>query len=173
MELRWSFVGELYCLSLKFKIQLRDQASLCKQHFATQTRTLAKQHPCTKKSHVLTTPYFSVRDKVGSESRARSRFFFLDILTRRPLIQPSSMAFSQPILRTLCSVLFFRSCGQALKVDLEAFIKGDSRGTRCIRNFVAKDTLVVVTATVDGTKGDGMILNMHVSSFGKAIGLGQ
>merc|ERR1712093_789393 len=85
-----------------------------------------------------------------------------DILTRRPLIQPSSMAFSQPILRTLCSVLFFLSCVQALKFDIEAFSKGDSRGTRCIRNFVAKDTLVVVTATVDGTKGDGMILNMHI-----------
>ncbi|KAL2071441.1 hypothetical protein VTL71DRAFT_12676 [Oculimacula yallundae] len=72
------------------------------------------------------------------------------------------MAFSQSILRTLCSAFFFLSCVQALKFDIEAFSKGDSRATRCIRNFVAKDTLVVVTATVDGSKGDGMVLNMHI-----------
>lgn len=73
------------------------------------------------------------------------------------------MAFSQPILRLLCSVLFFITAVQALKFDIEAYSRGDSKGRRCIRNFVAKDTLVVVTATVDGTKGDGMILDMHVS----------
>ena len=33
---------------------------------------------------------------------------------------------------------------------------------RCIRNFVAKDTLVLVTAIVDGQKGDGQQVNMHV-----------
>ncbi|OWP06133.1 hypothetical protein B2J93_8516 [Marssonina coronariae] len=65
-------------------------------------------------------------------------------------------------MRTLCGVLFFLSCVQALKFDIEAFVQGDPRGKRCIRNFVARDTLVVVTATVDGTKGDGMILNMHI-----------
>ena len=27
---------------------------------------------------------------------------------------------------------------------------------------MSRDTLVVVTATVDGYKGDGMIVNMHV-----------
>lgn len=61
--------------------------------------------------------------------------------------------------------MFFLTCVHALKFDIEAFSQGDSRGKRCIRNFVAKDTLVVVTATVDGTKGDGMILNMHVSGI--------
>jgi hypothetical protein len=35
---------------------------------------------------------------------------------------------------------------------------------RCIRNFVAKDQLVVVTATVSGNRGDGQTLNMHVRS---------
>ncbi|CZS88009.1 hypothetical protein WAI453_000401 [Rhynchosporium graminicola] len=72
------------------------------------------------------------------------------------------MTLSQPILRALWSVLFFLSSVQALKFDIEAFSKGDSRGTRCILNYVAKDTLVVVTATVDGTKGDGMVLDMHI-----------
>ncbi|TAQ90879.1 hypothetical protein B7494_g809 [Chlorociboria aeruginascens] len=40
--------------------------------------------------------------------------------------------------------------------------KGDKTAERCIMNFVAKDTLVVVTATVDGYKGDGMVVNMHI-----------
>ncbi|DAA76444.1 TPA_exp: Uncharacterized protein A8136_0758 [Trichophyton benhamiae CBS 112371] len=35
---------------------------------------------------------------------------------------------------------------------------------RCIRNFVARDQLVVVTATVSGSKGDGQVVNMHIKS---------
>ena len=73
------------------------------------------------------------------------------------------MAYLQSVLRTLCSLLLFLACAEGLKFDIEAHSKGDSKGTRCIRNFVAKDTLVVVTATVDGYKGDGMVVNMHVS----------
>jgi hypothetical protein len=73
------------------------------------------------------------------------------------------MAYLQSLLPTLCSLLLFLACGEALKFDIEAASRGDAKGTRCIRNFVAKDTLVVVTATVDGYKGDGMIVNMHVS----------
>ena len=45
----------------------------------------------------------------------------------------------------------------ALKFDLAAHT-----GERCIRNFVSKDTLVLVTAIVDGHKGDGQQVNMHV-----------
>jgi hypothetical protein len=73
------------------------------------------------------------------------------------------MAPTQSILYSLCSLLLFLACANALKFDVEAFSKGDKRGERCIRNFVARDTLVVVTATVDGSKGDGMVVNMHVS----------
>lgn len=47
----------------------------------------------------------------------------------------------------------------ALKFDLAA----QTGRERCIRNFVAKDTLVLVTAIVDGQKGDGQQVNMHVS----------
>lgn len=47
----------------------------------------------------------------------------------------------------------------ALKFDLAA----NTGRERCIRNFVAKDTLVLVTAIVDGRKGDGQQVNMHVS----------
>jgi hypothetical protein len=73
------------------------------------------------------------------------------------------MAISQFFLRTLCSFALFLALAEALKFDIEAFTRGDPKGTRCIRNFVAKDTLVVVTATIDGSKGDGMVVNMHVS----------
>jgi hypothetical protein len=51
---------------------------------------------------------------------------------------------------------------EALKFDLDAYHPGSAKAVRCIRNFVAKETLVVVTATVDGHKGDGMVVNMHV-----------
>ncbi|KAH7168149.1 endoplasmic reticulum vesicle protein 25, partial [Fusarium flagelliforme] len=37
---------------------------------------------------------------------------------------------------------------------------------RCVRNFVGKDTLVVVTATVDGHKGDGMVVNLYIRDAG-------
>ncbi|KAF4631952.1 hypothetical protein G7Y89_g6178 [Cudoniella acicularis] len=72
------------------------------------------------------------------------------------------MAFPQSILRSLCSLLFFLACAEALKFDIEAKSAGDRSRERCIRNFVAKDTLVVVTATVDGFKGDGMKVDMHI-----------
>jgi hypothetical protein len=73
------------------------------------------------------------------------------------------MAHTQSLLYSLCSLLLFLTCVEALKFDVEAFSRGDKKGQRCIRNFVGKDTLVVVTATIDGFKGDGMTLNMHVS----------
>ncbi|KAI9881594.1 MAG: vesicle coat component [Pleopsidium flavum] len=50
----------------------------------------------------------------------------------------------------------------ALKFDLNAHAGHSAKYERCIRNFVAKDTLVVVTATVAGQKGDGQIVNMHI-----------
>ena len=50
----------------------------------------------------------------------------------------------------------------ALKFDLAAHMGHEHKYERCIRNFVAKDTLVLVTAIVDGTKGDGQVVNMNV-----------
>lgn len=47
----------------------------------------------------------------------------------------------------------------ALKFDLPA---GHGNNERCVRNFVSKDQLVVVTAIVGGQKGDGQQVNMHV-----------
>lgn len=47
----------------------------------------------------------------------------------------------------------------ALKFDL---IATSSPTERCVRNYVAKDQLVVVTAIVSGKKGDGQRVDMHV-----------
>jgi hypothetical protein len=73
------------------------------------------------------------------------------------------MAKSKSILCSLYTIFFFLIFADALKFDVEAHSQGDTKGQRCIRNFVAKDTLVIVTAIVDGYKGDGMVLNILVS----------
>jgi p24 family protein delta-1 len=53
----------------------------------------------------------------------------------------------------------------SLKFDIQAHPGHESaRYERCIRNFVAKEQLVVVTAIIDGQRGDGQQLNMHVSA---------
>lgn len=62
----------------------------------------------------------------------------------------------------LLTLLSFLQTAKALKFDLLAQPGHSARNERCIRNFVNKDTLVVVTATVGGNKGDGMVVNMHV-----------
>lgn len=49
----------------------------------------------------------------------------------------------------------------ALKFDLLSQ-SAHAKTERCIRNFVNRDTLVVVTTIIDGFKGDGQIVNMHV-----------
>jgi len=72
------------------------------------------------------------------------------------------MAYPRSLLGALYSFFLFLSIAEALKFDIAAHKAGDSKAERCVRNFVAKDTLVVVTATVDGNKGDGMTVNMHI-----------
>jgi len=68
------------------------------------------------------------------------------------------MAGPRSLLQYICSIVLLVATVHALKFDLAADGK-----QRCIRNFVGKDTLVVVTATVGGFKGDGQRVNMHVS----------
>ncbi|KAI6250020.1 Endoplasmic reticulum vesicle protein 25 [Erysiphe necator] len=76
----------------------------------------------------------------------------------------------QRLLSKILCVLLSLNFVLALKFDLEAHPKGSEK-QRCIRNFVPKDTLVVVTAVVSGTKGDGMIVNIHVhDAFGNEYG---
>ncbi|KAM0254939.1 hypothetical protein ACHAQJ_006247 [Trichoderma viride] len=66
-------------------------------------------------------------------------------------------------MRWLCGLLLLVSAANALKFDLLAHSGSESlKKERCVRNFVGSDTLVVVTSTVDGFKGDGMLVNIHV-----------
>ncbi|KAK3899773.1 endoplasmic reticulum vesicle protein 25 [Staphylotrichum tortipilum] len=74
------------------------------------------------------------------------------------------MARLRSLLHRACSLLLLLAVGaQALKFDIQAGSGHDKHSRRCVRNFVSKDMLVVVTAIVDGFKGDGMQLNMHIS----------
>ncbi|KAL2148675.1 hypothetical protein VTH82DRAFT_1822 [Thermothelomyces myriococcoides] len=73
------------------------------------------------------------------------------------------MARLRSLLHQLCSLFLLLAVGsQALKFDIQAGSGHDKNSRRCIRNFAPRDTLVVVTAIVDGFKGDGMQLNMHI-----------
>ncbi|KAI8957768.1 emp24/gp25L/p24 family/GOLD-domain-containing protein [Daldinia sp. FL1419] len=72
------------------------------------------------------------------------------------------MALPRGLLQYICGLVLLIASVNALKFDLVARGPNDKKTERCIRNFVAKDTLVVVTATVGGSKGDGMIVNMHI-----------
>jgi hypothetical protein len=74
------------------------------------------------------------------------------------------MAPPRSLLQCLCSLLLFLGVANALKFELAAHTGRESqKKERCIRNPVGKDTLVVVTATVGGARGDGMTVNIHVS----------
>ncbi|TGZ84901.1 hypothetical protein EX30DRAFT_337356 [Ascodesmis nigricans] len=56
--------------------------------------------------------------------------------------------------------LLFASLAQGLKFELQAQPKGHS--PRCIRNYVGAETLVVVSATVSGHRGDGQRVDIHI-----------
>lgn len=66
------------------------------------------------------------------------------------------------LLHPLLSFLLLAQLTSALRFDLPAVSGHSAKNERCIRNFVLKDQLVVVTAIVDGVKGDGQMVNMHV-----------
>jgi p24 family protein delta-1 len=66
-------------------------------------------------------------------------------------------------LPLLSLILLIAHIASALKFDLIAQSGHSAKNERCIRNFVNRDTLVVVTATVSGSRGDGQMVNMHVS----------
>jgi hypothetical protein len=69
------------------------------------------------------------------------------------------------LLRSICSILFLTSLASALKFELPAVPRGSHKSERCIRNFVAKDTLVVVTAILSGNRGDGQSVNIVVCTL--------
>ena len=72
------------------------------------------------------------------------------------------MASTRRLLQYFYAFFLLFSCSQALKFDLHAYSSHDQKPWRCIQNFVNRNTLVVVTATISGHKGDGMLVNMHV-----------
>ena len=72
------------------------------------------------------------------------------------------MAAFQSMMYALLFFLTASPLAWALKFDIAAHMGHEHKYERCIRNFVGKDTLVLVTAIVDGFKGDGQVVNMHV-----------
>ena len=65
-----------------------------------------------------------------------------------------------------CLLLLVLPLAAALKFDLHPGTAHDAAANeRCVRNFVAKEQLVVVTAILDGFKGDGQKVDMHVCFF--------
>lgn len=84
-----------------------------------------------------------------------------NIAVRSLVTRTRTMALPRSLLQYVCSLILLACTAQALKFDLHA-TPANSNKERCVRNFVAKDTLVVVTATVGGSKGDGMTINMRV-----------
>ncbi|CBY00463.1 vesicle coat component [Plenodomus lingam] len=62
-----------------------------------------------------------------------------------------------------CLLLALLPLTTALKFDLTPVYQNEAaKYERCVRNFVAKEQLVVVTATLDGYRGDGQRVNMHI-----------
>jgi hypothetical protein len=69
------------------------------------------------------------------------------------------------LMRLLLLAALLLPLSFALKFEMQAHPGAESASKeRCIRNFVAKDQLVVVTATVSGHRGDGQVMNLHVRS---------
>jgi hypothetical protein len=77
---------------------------------------------------------------------------------------PARSKFSS-VVELLLILLVVLPFSHALKFDLIAHSGHSAKNERCIRNFVNRDTLVVVTATISGSRGDGQIVNMHVSGL--------
>ncbi|KAF2874282.1 emp24/gp25L/p24 family/GOLD-domain-containing protein [Massariosphaeria phaeospora] len=62
-----------------------------------------------------------------------------------------------------CLLLLVFPLASALKFEVHAVPAHDAaKHERCVRNFVAKDQLVVVTTITDGYRGDGQSMNMHI-----------
>ena len=75
------------------------------------------------------------------------------------------MAIFRAPLLALCLCLLL-PLSAALKFDIAAHTGHQARYERCIRNFVQRETLVVVTAIIDGTRGDGQVVSMWVRAAG-------
>ena len=84
-------------------------------------------------------------------------------LDNRDNLAKSAVAAAMAQLLQYVLFLILPIISSALKFDLHAVHAHEAaKHERCIRNFVAKDQLVVVTAILDGYRGDGQAVNMHV-----------
>jgi hypothetical protein len=88
---------------------------------------------------------------------------------RKSMIMAPATSRYSSIVELILILLIVLPFSQALKFDLVAHSGHSSKNERCIRNFVNKDTLVVVTAIISGNRGDGQVVNMHVSGVNAAI----
>jgi hypothetical protein len=80
-------------------------------------------------------------------------------------LEPHTKQFAMDRLTRVlsCVLLAILPLTAALKFDLHPVSTHDSaKYERCVRNFVAKEQLVVVTAILDGYRGDGQRVDMHV-----------
>ncbi|KAI9663802.1 MAG: vesicle coat component [Bathelium mastoideum] len=120
----------------------------------------------------MTTPYFRRQERwvtpplaSGGQMGTTRRWALEKDLCVEGVVRVEELEDGEDIwlLARLTSLLLFISLGTSLKFDIQAHPGHESASKeRCIRNFVAKDQLVVVTATVSGSRGDGMVLNMHI-----------
>jgi hypothetical protein len=85
---------------------------------------------------------------------SRATFGFLSQIAMRFLL----------LLSPLLLLLLFPMLCQALRFDLPAQ-QAQYVEPRCIRNFVNRNVLIVVTATVSGHRGDGQRVNIDVPLF--------
>lgn len=115
---------------------------------------VTKSHQWLRACHA-SCPGSSIKQDKLNNSRLRTR----------PSSSPATHSTMDRLRRTVGALLFLLLLpfSFALKFDIQAHPGHESeRYERCIRNFVAKDQLVVVTAIVDGHRGDGQSLNVHV-----------
>ena len=103
--------------------------------------------------------WHSINDSLGTINDHISTSGHID--ARIPGPKPTAQNAMAPLYQYLLLLLSISAyLSAALKFEIQAQPSGVR--PRCIRNFVSKDTLVVVTATVSGTKGDGQKVNIHV-----------
>lgn len=85
---------------------------------------------------------------------------------KNPPLPPKLLTHSDSTMLALQLLLAALPLAACLKFDIQAHPGHESASKeRCIRNFVGRDQLVVVTVTASGSRGDGQTLNMHVRLY--------
>lgn len=82
----------------------------------------------------------------------------------------TSINLTTPIYACAILLLVLVQLSSALRFDLPAASGHGGKNERCIRNFVSNSQLVVVTANVEGERGGGQVVNMHVRVSPNIVG---